>query len=157
MRRNLGLRVPESADFELVRSLLDWMGQTGADYTNAPDPAFGLVDTAIAAPKLGRDVQPIFTKRCSIGGCHSLGTQQADLALSPGASFGELVNQRARLKSGETLVIPFRADSSWLIAMIEESTARRGQLSRMPLASSPLTPNQIRTIVNWINRGAPND
>ena len=85
------------------------------------------------------------------------GTQQADLALSPGASFGELVNQRARLKSGETLVIPFRADSSWLIAMIEESTARRGSLSQMPLASSPLTPNQIRTIVIWISRGAPND
>lgn len=128
-----------------------------ADYTNAPDPAFGLPDTVVAAPTLSRDVQPIFTKRCSIGGCHSLGTQQADLALSPGASRGELVNRPSQLKPGEKLVIPFRADSSWLVAMIEESSARRGSFSLMPLASSPLTPNQIRTIVNWINRGAPND
>ena len=141
-----------------VRAIVPWfMSAACADYTNAPDPAFGLSDTVVAAPALSRDVQPIFTKRCSIGGCHSLGTQQSDLALSLGASHGELVNRPAQLKPGEKLVIPFRADSSWLVAMLEESGARRGSLSRMPLASSPLTPNQIRTIANWINRGAPND
>jgi len=27
----------------------------------------------------------------------------------------------------------------------------------MPLGSGALTPNQIQNIVNWINRGAPED
>ncbi|QDU26606.1 hypothetical protein ETAA8_16860 [Anatilimnocola aggregata] len=34
MRRKLGLQTPDSGDLELVRSLLDWMQQAGADYTN---------------------------------------------------------------------------------------------------------------------------
>lgn len=128
-----------------------------ADYTNAPDPSFGLPDVAVVSPTLSGDVQPILTKRCSIGGCHSLATRQGELALSNGATYGELVNRPARLRTGATLVVPFRADSSWLIAMLDEDPTRRGGLARMPLASAPLTPSQLRTIVNWINRGAPND
>ena len=128
-----------------------------ADYANAPDPAFGLPDVEVAAPTLSGDVQPILTKRCSIGGCHSLATQQAGLALTPGASHGELVNRPSLLRAGFTLVVPFRADSSCQIAMTEDDPGRRGSFARMPLASSPLTPRQIRTIVNWVNRGARND
>lgn len=128
-----------------------------ADYTNVADPAFGLVDSVVAAPRLSQDVQPIFTRRCSIGGCHSLGTRQSGLALAAGVSYGELVNQPASLRPGARLVIPFRADSSWLMAMLDGDPALRRGLARMPLASAPLTPNQLRTIANWINRGAPND
>jgi hypothetical protein len=43
-----------------------------------------------------------------------------------------------------------------VIAMRDDVARRRG-LARMPLGSGPLTPNQIQTIVNWINRGALND
>jgi hypothetical protein len=128
-----------------------------ADYTNSPDPTFGLPDMAVTNASLSRDVQPIFTKRCSIGGCHSLATRQGGLALSEGASHGELVNRPARLTVGRVLVRPFAAGDSWLMAMIEDDPSRRHGLARMPLASSPLTANQIRTIANWIDRGAPND
>jgi uncharacterized protein YdiU (UPF0061 family) len=34
MRHKLGLRTPDADDLELVRSLLGWMQQAGADYTN---------------------------------------------------------------------------------------------------------------------------
>ena len=47
------------------------------------------------------------------------------------------------------------ADLDEAVAMTIET--RRLGLARMPLASGPLTPNQIQTIVNWISRGAPND
>lgn len=133
------------------------MASACADFSNAPDPAFGLPDVEVAAPTLSRHVQPIFTRRCSIGGCHSLGTRQAGLALTPGVSYAELVNQPAVLRRGSLLVVPFRADSSWLMAMLEGDPARRAGFARMPLASAPLTPNQLRTIANWINRGARDD
>jgi hypothetical protein len=54
-------------------------------------------------------------------------------------------------------VRPGDAANSWLVIAIGDDAARRGSLPRMPLASGPLTPNQIQTIVNWVTRGAPND
>ena len=44
-----------------------------------------------------------------------------------------------------------------MVIAIQDNAERRLGLARMPLGSGPLTPNQIQTIVNWINRGAPND
>jgi hypothetical protein len=128
-----------------------------ADFVNEPDPAFGLPDTVVANPSLSRDVQPILTRRCSIGGCHSLATQQGGLALSEGASHAALVSKPSRLRPGTFLVVPHDASASWLMTVLQGSDAERAGVSRMPLASSPLTPNQLQTIANWINRGAPND
>lgn len=138
-------------------STIAFLAVACADFTNAPDPAFGLPDIEVAEPTLSGDVQPIFSRRCSIGGCHSLATRQAGLALTEGTSHAQLVNRPAVLRTNERLVVPFRADSSWLMAMLEAEPSRRGNLPRMPLASTPLTPNQLRTIANWINRGARDD
>lgn len=141
-----------------ARAVLGMLALAGcADFTNAPDPTFGLPDTVVAAPTLDRDIQPIFTKRCSIGGCHSLATRQGGLALTPGVTWAALVNQPSRFGAGARLVVPFRSDNSWLMAMLAADPAKRSGLARMPLASSPLTPNQLRTIANWISRGAPDD
>ena len=52
-------------------------------------------------------------------------------------------------------VEPGDAGYSWLVRMIEDDDAARLQFPRMPLASEPLTDNQIATIVNWIENGAP--
>jgi hypothetical protein len=52
------------------------------------------------------------------------------------------------------LVKPGSADQSYLVHTIEPDSSRRGGFPRMPLAATPLTANQIATIVNWINRGA---
>src|SRR5439155_15171602 len=72
MRRKLGLRTDEDGDAELVRSLLDWMGKTRADFTNtfrdlsAGEPPAGdrYRDAAFRAwyerwqDRLGRDGSP---------------------------------------------------------------------------------------------------
>jgi hypothetical protein len=47
--------------------------------------------------------------------------------------------------------------NSWLAIVISDDAVRRNGVSRMPLGSGPLTPNQVATIRNWINRGAPDD
>jgi hypothetical protein len=128
-----------------------------ADFPSEVDPAFGLPDVAVAEPSYAADVQPIFTKRCSVGGCHSFSTRQANLVLTARDSYDNLVNVEAVLAPGVLRVAPFDADNSWLVTMLESDEAARGGHPRMPLAAPPLTPNQIATIVNWINRGAERD
>jgi len=125
-----------------------------ANFDSATDPTFGLSDELIAAPSFSADIQPIFDRRCSIGGCHSIATAQAGLTLAASASYESLVGVPSRLRPQFVRVAPFDAPNSWLIRMIGSDPAARFGHQRMPLASMPLTPNQIGTIVNWIELGA---
>jgi hypothetical protein len=128
-----------------------------ADLDTGFDPAFGLGDEVVAVPTFSGDVQPILTRRCVVGGCHTLASAQGGLSLDPSDSYESLVNVPSLLHEGLDRVEPFDPGASWLVRMIEADPAGRDGRPRMPLASSPLTPNQIATIVNWIERGAPND
>lgn len=104
-----------------------------------------------------RDVYPIIERRCGIGGCHSELSHQAGLYLTRDSARTALVNRASRLKDGEVLVRPGDATNSWLIIVLgDDATARKG-VARMPLGSGALPANQVRTIMNWINRGAPDD
>ncbi|MFN2397850.1 MAG: hypothetical protein ABR543_04300 [Gemmatimonadaceae bacterium] len=125
-----------------------------ADFESPEDPTGGLPDVAISDPSFSADIQPIFTKRCSIGGCHSLASRQGDLVLVSGFAYDSLVRVPAVLNPSFERVEPGDSDSSWLVRMIDADPARRNNNARMPLLSTPLTPNQIATIVNWIDRGA---
>ena len=125
-----------------------------AEFDSTTDPAFGLPDVVVAAPSFSADIQPIFDRRCSIGGCHSLATAQAGLVLVAGRSYESLVGVPSRIRPQFARVTPFDPANSWLVRMIgHDPTARFGR-QRMPLSSMPLTDNQIATIVNWIQQGA---
>jgi hypothetical protein len=125
-----------------------------SDFAAVDDPAGGLPDVEVATPSFERDVRPIFVKRCATGGCHSLGRQQGGLVLTEDSAYAATVDRPSTLHPGLLRVRPFRADSSWLIIMVEPDPGPRDGHPRMPLASAPLTPNQIATLVNWINQGA---
>jgi hypothetical protein len=125
-----------------------------ADFTGGSDPTGGLPDVAVAMPSFATDVRPIFVKRCALGGCHSLAARQQGLVLTADSAYDALVGRPSRLGRGMPYVTPGKADSSWVVAMIGPDPARRLGVSRMPLASTPLTTNQIATIVNWIDAGA---
>ncbi|MEO6444467.1 MAG: hypothetical protein ABIZ91_07325 [Gemmatimonadaceae bacterium] len=125
-----------------------------ATFDSSLDPTFGLPDVVPADPTLARDVQPILDRRCAYGGCHSSATRQAGLSLAAGASHAAIVRRPARLSPGDTLVVPGSASHSWLVTMISEQAGARRGFSRMPLAATTLTPNQIATIVRWIDHGA---
>ena len=127
-----------------------------ADFSSLEDPAFGLPDVEVAQPSYTADVQPIFTKRCVQGGCHTLGSEQGGLALHPSVAYDELVGITAQTSGTVYLrVSPGNAADSWLVRLVQQDPAPRNGLPRMPLAATPLTPNQIATIVNWIEQGAP--
>jgi len=128
-----------------------------ADFETVTDPAFGLPDVVVETPSFVTDIQPIFDRRCSIGGCHSLATAQGGLSLDASVSYGSLVGAEARTRPGFIRVVPFEPGSSWLLRMIGPDDVAREGHPRMPLASSPLTPNQIATIERWIQQGAQPD
>jgi hypothetical protein len=128
-----------------------------ADYDGFVDPSHGLPDEVVTLPEFRRDIVPIVERRCAFGGCHSIASKQAGLVLVADSAHTTLVNRPSRLRPDEVLVRPGDAANSWLVIMVSSDADRRRGLSRMPLASGALTPNQIGTIVNWINRGAPDD
>jgi len=125
-----------------------------ADFDTPLDPTGGAPDVLVATPSFSANVAPIFEKRCSIGGCHSFATRQVGLVLTPEDAYQSLVGVPASLRPSQLRVNPSQPSTSWLVAMIGDDDAARQGFSRMPLASHPLTANQIATIVRWIEQGA---
>lgn len=126
-----------------------------ADFESTVDPTGGLPDVEVLNPSFATDIQPIFTRRCAIGGCHTVNTARATLVLTAGHAYDSIVNKAAFLAPQFDRVEPGNADTSWVVRMIEDNDARRFNFARMPLGGQPLTRNQIATIVNWIENGAP--
>jgi hypothetical protein len=133
------------------------VGVACVDYSGVMDPTHGLPDVIVAEPHFRHDILPIVERRCAIGGCHSVHTHQGGLVLVADSAHRALVGQASRLRLNQVLVRPGDAINSWMAILISDDVVRRDGIPRMPLGSGPLTPNQIATIVNWINRGAPND
>ena len=125
-----------------------------ADFDMAIDPTGGAPDELVTTPSFSADIVPIFEQRCATGGCHSLATQQAGLALTPDAAYNALVGVPSTLVTGQVRVVASNAAGSWLVTMISQDDAARRGYSRMPLATQPLTANQIANIVRWIDQGA---
>ena len=125
-----------------------------ADFESTVDPTGGLPDVEVANPSFANDIQPIFTRRCAIGGCHSVNSARAEMVLTAGHAYDSIVNKPSYLNSVLDRVEPGDAASSWLVRMIEPDDDARLHYSRMPLGGQPLTNNQIATIVNWIENGA---
>jgi hypothetical protein len=125
-----------------------------ANFDTPVDPSGGAPDTLVPNPSFSANVLPIFEKRCAVGGCHSVGTRQAGLALAASAAYASLVGVQSTLRPSVQRVRPLDPSQSWLVTMISADDAARQGIPRMPLATHPLTANQIATIVRWIEQGA---
>ena len=125
-----------------------------ADFETAVDPTGGAPDVLVANPSFTANVAPIFEQRCSGGGCHSIATHQAGLTLDPTKAYESLVGVSSTLRPSEVRVRAGEPNRSWLVTMISADDAARQGFSRMPLATQPLTSNQIETIVRGIEQGA---
>jgi hypothetical protein len=95
------------------------------------------------------DVQPIFSARCAIPGCHVTPSPQAGMNLSTGASYANTVNVAALSLGPGLRVAPGDPDASVLYQLISSGT--------MPALGGPLTAAQIETIREWIAEGADNN
>ena len=125
-----------------------------ANFETTVDPTGGAPDTLVSTPSFAANVAPIFEQRCAVGGCHSIATHQAGLTLAAGRAYESLVGVPSSLRPSVERVRPLAPRESWLVTMISADDAARQGVPRMPLATLPLTANQIATIVRWIEQGA---
>ena len=95
-----------------------------------------------------KDIQPIFTARCAISGCHVAPTPQAGLVLTPGC-YADLVNVPTQVFTPGVRVTPNDVGASVLYLLVSSGT--------MPATGRRLTTAQILAIREWIESGAPNN
>ena len=95
-----------------------------------------------------KDIRPIFQEHCN--GCHQPAKMKGDYLMT---EFPSLLKGG---ESGETAVVPGKAEISYLIDQIK--TDKDG-FSEMPKGKEvkPLHSSQFQKIVQWINEGATND
>lgn len=121
------------------------------------DPRAAICATADAAGVTSSPpfnlIQQIFSDNCVT--CHSPG---ADVDLSPGVAWGNLVNHPAPPAEpcGGTLVIPGNAPMSYLYQKLElDQPCSGARMPRSEFASDPLPDCVIALVSNWIVAGAP--
>lgn len=95
------------------------------------------------------DIQPIFSARCAISGCHVLPTPQAGLVLTAGSSYANLVNVPTQNFTPGVRVTPNDLSASVLYLLVLSGA--------MPAEGGRLTTAQIAAIREWIESGAPNN
>ncbi|OFY67563.1 MAG: hypothetical protein A3H98_03505 [Bacteroidetes bacterium RIFCSPLOWO2_02_FULL_36_8] len=99
-------------------------------------------------PEIGK----IFIERCATKGCHTTQSKSATAGLSL-QSWEELFKGS---RNGNSAVIPYRADLSFLTFFINTYNDLGPVIPpTMPLNQSPLNRQEVKTIMDWINSGAP--
>jgi hypothetical protein len=105
-------------------------------------------DLPVAMPSFRTDIQPIFTARCAIAGCHITPTQaNLGLVLTDAAtSRANLVNVDAVEITGYKRVLPGDSANSYMMVKLD--------FGDMPKQGPILSQGTRDTIRNWIDQGA---
>ena len=100
---------------------------------------------------LVRNLMPIFETNCV---CHRSGGAPLGVNLSSPGTIMQTVVGVGSVNVRGTRIMPFDSRNSFLFEKIS-TTPRAG--GRMPLNQTPLSPDQIELIRQWIDEGAPNN
>jgi hypothetical protein len=126
-----------------------WGGGCSEDNSTQPD-----TNNEVQAPagRFSNIQDKVFTQSCALTGCHGPNNNQANLLLTEGNSYANLVNIQSLLFPQFKRVVPDSSSQSLIIKIL------KGEVSpRMPLSRDPLPPAVIDSIAAWINRGALNN
>jgi hypothetical protein len=124
---------------------------TDLDIEPLPTVGSGEGDPVIANPSLAADIQPVFTARCAVVGCHITPTE-ANLGLvltDTATSYGNLVGVASVEFPGVLRVAAGDSASSYLMFKID--------FGDMPKEGPMLSQGTRDTIRNWIDQGAQNN
>ena len=103
----------------------------------------------VTLSKLSDIQQKVFTQTCALSNCHGSVNNQANLLLTEGNAFSNLVNVQSLLFPQFKRVVPDSSSKSLIIKIL------RGEVNpRMPLNRNPLDPAVIDSIAKWIDNGA---
>jgi len=130
-------------------------------------PALAFVGTPGApTPSLANDVQPILTARCAYAPCHAAPAPapvQDPQDLETGNTFAQTVNVRSAMSTLPRITPGSVKDSFLARKILGQGIGRNGGAVMpqicpgAPPAGGCLTDDEIRTILEWIAGGAPND
>ncbi|MBC8073245.1 MAG: hypothetical protein IAG13_33290, partial [Deltaproteobacteria bacterium] len=113
---------------------------------------FGETPTGSGATFSGH-VQPILDARCATAGCHGEVAPAAGLALTAEVAYDSLMAMS--LQNPEMpRVTPGNPSNSYLVTKL---TGNGLSGMQMPLASQPLSDEELTVVRTWISYGAPND
>ena len=124
---------------------------TDLDLNPLPTVGSNPGDPAVAQPSLRSDVQPIFTARCAVVGCHITPTE-ANLGLvltDPATSYSNLVGVSSVEFPGVFRVQAGASDQSYIMFKLD--------FGDMPKEGPMLLQGTRDTIRNWIDQGAQNN
>jgi hypothetical protein len=105
-------------------------------------------DQAVAQPSFRNDIQPIFTARCAVVGCHITPTE-ANLGLvlkDAETARANIVDVPSGEVQGVFRVVPGDSATSWLMIKLDTG--------EMPKQGGMLSQGTRDTIRNWIDQGA---
>lgn len=110
------------------------------------------------AVSFANDVQPIFSNRCALSGCHVAPSPPEGMNLSAGQAYANIVNVTSSQVPAMVRVKPGDPEASYLVLKIEGRQAEVGGTGqRMPALGCCLSSAQIATIRSWISAGALNN
>lgn len=93
----------------------------------------------------------VFSTSCALSGCHAGSTPQANLNLSSGSAYSQLVNVNSFNFPDQKRVLPGNKTQSLLYQVLSYNF----QLKMPP--TGKLNQSVIDSIGAWIDKGAPND
>jgi hypothetical protein len=116
-------------------------------------PGSFLLPTNTTATYAG-NVQPIYNQSCATSAvCHGNGAQYVVLSAAVSYENTFLVESNGPNGMQGPFILPFQPDASFLYKKLDGT----GAGERMPYNGSPLPPDQIELIRNWILEGAANN
>ncbi len=123
----------------------------GCSEENSTQPG-PTASTNVPLSKLSDIQRKVFTQTCALSNCHGSANNQANLLLTNGNAFANLVNIQSLLFPQFKRVAPNNSSQSLIIKIL------RGEVNpRMPLNRNPLDPAVIDSIAKWIDLGALNN
>lgn len=110
-------------------------------------------DTVTAPPTFADIQEQVFTPSCAFSSCHGSSAPAAQLDLSDGAAWAEIVGVESTDNPGQTLVVAGDPDASYLVTKCTEGAADIvGE--PMPQGSSGLDAERLALLRDWITDGA---
>ncbi len=129
---------------------------TGADSMTGPSSD----STGAAAVTHDADIQPIWDAHC-VGACHEAGGEWPLLDMSDGEAYDALVNGMSSQAAGLMFVEAGDTNMSYLWHKINGTQASAGgggvdmPKPRPMMDATVMTAEEISTVEDWINAGAP--
>ena len=146
----LAAELPSASTSSLRLVNVDGQVRERANALSTADDGGGAV-----AIRFSADVQPIFTNRCALAGCHSTARARAGLVLDSGVSYANIVNVRSSQVTSRNRITPGDPVNSYVLMKIRGDSGTTG--GRMPLNQSPLDAATIQLIEDWVAQGAANN